>query len=116
MKNAPFTTYLAPEGFVHELTDELGDAVEDVYERLVIASGAPKPVIWADNIWLNPRFIEIESIGDAAKKLKDIQRNWANYNFDFHRRSNLITEKLPHVSAKPIKFPSALPAAPLGAW
>ncbi|MCE9508405.1 MAG: hypothetical protein K8R48_08885 [Alphaproteobacteria bacterium] len=116
MEKNVFTAYLAPGGFVHELLDELGDAVEDVYERLVIAAGPPQPVIWADNVWLNPRFIEIESIGDGAKKLKDIQRNWANYAFDFHRRSNLITEKLPHVSAKPIKFPSPLPTAPLGSW
>src|SRR5665811_219505 len=116
MTEKQFTAYLAPQGFVHELADELGDAVSDVYDRLVIAAGPPKPVLWADNVWLNPRFIEIESIGDAAKKLKALQRNWANYTFDFHRRSNLITEKLPHVSGKPIKFPSALPTAPLGAW
>jgi 23S rRNA (cytidine2498-2'-O)-methyltransferase len=112
-----FTAYLAPEGFVHELVHELGGADNvEVYERLVLAAGAPKPVLWADNIWLNPRWIEIESIGDAAQKLKALQRNWANYSFDFHRRSNLITEKLPHVSAKPIKFPSPLPTAPLGSW
>lgn len=112
---SPFTAYLAPEGFVHETVEEIGK-VDDVYDRLVIAAGPPKPVIWADNIWLNPRFIEIESIGDAAQKLKAIQRNWANYPLDFHRRSKLIQEKLPHVSAKPIKFPGPLPAAPLGSW
>jgi 23S rRNA (cytidine2498-2'-O)-methyltransferase len=116
MKNNPFTAYLAPDGFVHELITELGDKVEDVFDRLVIAAGAPQPVLWADNVWLNPRFIEIESIGDAAQKLKALQRNWANYAFDFHRRSNLIVKELPHVSAKPIKFPGALPTAPLGSW
>ena len=113
MKKNEFTAYLAPEGFIHELIDELGK-VDDVYDRLVIAAGPPRPVIWADNLWLNPRLIEIESIGDAAKKLKALQRNWANYTFDLHRRSQLITEKLPHVSAKPIRFPSALPSSPLG--
>ncbi len=116
MTDQQFTAYLAPEGFVHELIAELGEAVDDVYDRLVIAAGAPQPVLWADNVWLNPRFIKVESIGDAAQKLKALQRNWANYAFDLHRRSNLITEKLPHVSAKPIKFPCPLPAAPLGSW
>jgi 23S rRNA (cytidine2498-2'-O)-methyltransferase len=116
MRDQQFTAYLAPEGFVHELLAELGDAVDDVYDRLVIAGGPPHPVLWADNVWLNPRFIEIDSIGDAALKLKTLQRNWTNYAFDFHRRSKLITEKLPHVSAKPIKFPGPLPAAPLGSW
>lgn len=115
-KTPSFTAYLAPQDFIHELTDELGGDVEDVYDRLVIAAGPPRPVIWADNVWLNPRFIEIESIGDAAQKLKAIQRNWVNYAFDLHRRSDLITEKLPHVSGKPIKFPSTLPTAPLGSW
>lgn len=112
----PFTVYLAPDGFVNELTHELGDAVREVHERLVIAEGAPRTVVWADNVWLNPRLIEVSSIGDAAQKLKMLQRNWANYAFNFHRRSQLIAEKLPHVSAKPIAFPSALPAAPLGGW
>lgn len=116
MKNKTFTAYLAPEGFVHELTHELGARVEDVLDRLVIAGGPPQPVIWADNVWLNPQFIQIDSIGDAAQKLKAIQRNWANYTFDLHRRSKLIIEKLPHVSAKPIRFPSVLPSSPLGSW
>lgn len=116
MKNSEFTAYLAPEGFVHELTEELGVGVSEVYDRLVLADGPPRPVVWADNIWLNPRFIEIESIGDGAQKLKALQRNWCNYTFDLHRRSGLITEKLPHVSGKPIKFPSALPTSPLGSW
>lgn len=116
MKNKPFTAYLAPEGFVHDLTEELGSTVENVYDRLVLADGPPRPVAWVDNVWLNPRFIEIDSIGDAAQKLKALQRNWCNYAFDLHRRSGLITEKLPHVSGKPIKFPSALPSSPLGSW
>ncbi len=111
-----FTAYLAPEGFVKELTEELGSSVTEIYDRLVLSAGAPKQAVWAENIWLNPQWIDVESIGDAAQKLKNIQRNWANYAFDFHRRSQLITEKLPHVSARPIKFPSPLPLAPLGSW
>ena len=56
------------------------------------------------------------SIGAAAKALRDIQRNWAMYAPLHHRRAALIQEKLPHVSAKPIVFPAAAPAAPLGSW
>ncbi|MEZ0262986.1 MAG: SAM-dependent methyltransferase [Alphaproteobacteria bacterium] len=110
-----FTAYLAPDGFTEKLVDELGGARE-IHGRLVIAEGPPKKPIWAENIWLEPQMIQIESIGDAARKLKAIQRNWANYAFDFHRRSELITEKLPHVSAKPLKFPNLPPQAPLGSW
>lgn len=111
-----FAAYLAPEGFTDDLVDELGGDVMEVYDRLVLAEGPAKNPVWAENIWLSPKWIQIDSIGDAAQKLKAVQRNWANYAFDFHRRSGLITEKLPHVSAKPLKFPCALPGAPLGSW
>ncbi len=107
--------YLAPEGFIDDLVTELACDVE-VFGRLVITKEKPKTVVWSENTWLEPRFIEISSIGDGAKKLRDIQRNWANYPHDFHRRSGLITEKLPHVSAKPISFPTPPPSAPLGSW
>lgn len=110
------SAYLAPEGFIDELLNELQDDMVEVYDRLVLSPKPAQNVIWADNIWLDPQLIKIESIGDAAQKLKALQRNWTNYAFDFHRRSSLITEKLPHVSAKPIKFPSALPVSPLGSW
>lgn len=112
-----FTAYLAPEGFVQEVVTELGERdVLEVYDHLVLAKGPPRKTVWAENTWLNPRWIEIESIGDAAKKLKAIQRNWALLPLDFHRRTNLIVEKLPHVSAKPLKFGTPLHTAPLGAW
>ena len=33
-----------------------------------------------------------------------------------HRRAALISEGLPHVSARPLRFPDPAPAAPLGSW
>lgn len=110
------SAYLAPEGFTNDLVAELGDSVADVYDRLVLSTAPPARPVWAENCWLNPRFIDIASIGDAAKLLKALQRNWCNYAFDFHRRSNLVTEKLPHVSGKPLKFGEPLITAPLGSW
>ena len=56
------------------------------------------------------------SIGSAAKTLRDIQRNWAMYAPLHHRRAALIQERLPHVSAKPVVFPAKAPSAPLGSW
>ena len=112
-----FSAYLAPDGFTDDLIAELGeDRIREVYDRLVIADGPATHAVWAENIWRNPQLIEIESIGDAAKKLRAIQRSWANYAFDFHRRSKLITEKLPHVSGKPLTFGKPLPTSPLGSW
>lgn len=112
-----FSAYLAADGFTDDLIAELGeDRIREVYDRLVIAEGPATHAVWAENIWRNPQLIEIESIGDAAKKLRAIQRSWANYAFDFHRRSKLITEKLPHVSGKPLTFGKPLPTSPLGSW
>src|SRR6202011_5608862 len=107
--------YLAPEGFVAELAHELGD-IEFAHERLVVAAGPVRAVAWAQNIWLDPQTIEIASIGDAAKKLRAIQRNWAVYAPRLHRRAMLIQEQLPSVSAKPLQFASPTPSAPLGSW
>ncbi len=109
------TGYLAPEGFVAELAAELGE-VSASYGRLLISSGPPKPVAWTANIWLDPIAIPIASIGDAAKRLRAIQRNWALYPYAQHRRAALIEAKLPKVSAKPLVFPSPAPTAPLGSW
>lgn len=116
-KNSVFTAYLAHEGFEFELQEELGTKnIFQRYERLFLAEGSPQSVVWADNVWLDPQWIEIGSIGDAAAKLKAIQRNWAGYHFHLHRRAKLIQEKLPHLSSKPVQFPAGPPKAPLGSW
>jgi 23S rRNA (cytidine2498-2'-O)-methyltransferase len=109
------TGYLAPEGFVEELRTELGE-VSASYGRLLISQGPPKPAAWVANTWLDPVEIPIASVGDAAKRLRAIQRNWALYPHAQHRRAALIEAKLPKVSARPLVFPAAAPAAPLGSW
>jgi 23S rRNA (cytidine2498-2'-O)-methyltransferase len=38
------------------------------------------------------------------------------YSFRWHRRSTLIQEKLPHVSARLLQFPEPVPQSPLGSW
>jgi len=115
MQYKQMTAYLAPEGFVRQMVGELTD-VRAVCGRLVITRGPPQPSCWAQNIWLEPRILAIRSIGDGAKLLRGIQRNWAMYAFRYHRRSTLIQEKLPYVSAKPLHFPEPEPQAPLGSW
>jgi 23S rRNA (cytidine2498-2'-O)-methyltransferase len=109
------TAYLAAEGFVEELADELG-AVDIRHGRLLIAPGRPRPAAWAANVWLDPQEIAIASISDAAAKLRAIQRNWAVYAPSLHRRATLVQEQLPKVSAKPLVFGASPPAAPLGSW
>ncbi len=110
------SAYLAPEGFVADLQHELGGDALETHDRLVLARTAnPRPV-WVANTWHAPQRIEIASIGDAVKKLRAIQRNWALYSYAEHRRAALIAEQLPKVSAKPLSFGAPAPSAPLGSW
>src|SRR4051794_6653651 len=109
------TAYLAAEGFAEELDDELGGA-HTTHGRLLIASGPPRPAVWAANIWLDPQEIAIASISDAAAKLRGVQRNWAVYTPRLYRRAMLIQQQLPRVAAKPLVFGALPPRAPLGSW
>ena len=115
MQQTQITAYLAPKGFVNQAAAELKE-VQAVHGRLVIAGGPPQTSCWAQNTWLEPRTLRIRSITDGAKALRAIQRNWIMYSFRWHRRSTLIQEKLPHVSARPLRFPEPAPQSPLGSW
>ncbi|MBV9861556.1 MAG: hypothetical protein JO267_05355 [Alphaproteobacteria bacterium] len=110
------TAYLAAEGYVAELAQELGNTEEPVCDRLLIAAGPPRAAAWAQNVWLDPQEIAIVSIADAAQKLRAMQRNWAPYAPRLHRRAMLIQQHLPHVSAKPLVFGKPPPQSPLGSW
>jgi 23S rRNA (cytidine2498-2'-O)-methyltransferase len=110
-----FTAYLAAEGFVAELTAELGETLA-IHDRLVLAAGPPRPAAWAANVWLAPERVAIASINDAVRTLRARQRNWACYPFQLHRRCALIADKLPRFAPAPLPFPSPLPTAPLGSW
>jgi 23S rRNA (cytidine2498-2'-O)-methyltransferase len=109
------TGYLAPEGFEKELIEELGE-ISERHGRLVLAEGPPRAAAWAQNVWLDPVRKEVRSIKDAARTLRDVQRNWALYSFDHHRRAALIEAELPVVRKRAIEPYSELPQAPLGSW
>src|SRR5712664_1471628 len=113
------TAYLAAEGFADQLQEELrraGTAVIRRHEWLFVCEGPALAAAWAANIWHDCHELPVASIGSAAQALRDLQRNWAMYAPLHHRRANLIQERLPHVSARPIVFPAAAPTAPLGSW
>jgi 23S rRNA (cytidine2498-2'-O)-methyltransferase len=109
------TAYLAAPGYEALLARELGE-VEAAHDRLLVAPGPPRPVSWAHNVWRDPREIAIDSISGGARKLRELQRNWALLPYRHHRRAKLIEAKLPHVSARPHRFPEPRPSAPLGSW
>jgi 23S rRNA (cytidine2498-2'-O)-methyltransferase len=109
------TGYLAAEGYLDQLMADLGE-VDAVHGRLALKSGPAVPAPWAQNTWFDVQRIAIDSIADAANKLRAIQRNWALYAFRLHRRAALIEVRLPVVRAKPLVFPAPAPRAPLGSW
>lgn len=112
----PLQGFLAPEGYEEELAHELRGRVTARHGRLLLADPPPRPPAWAQNVWLDPREVEISSIADAARKLRALQRNWALYSVGHHRRGRLIEEALPKVSFRPLRFPEPPPAAPLGSF
>ncbi|QLA17297.1 SAM-dependent methyltransferase [Desulfolutivibrio sulfoxidireducens] len=113
-----FTVYQAPAGLFPELVQELRTVREITAARdpLVTASGPPYPAAFAADVWLDPAFVPFESISDAARTLKGIQRNWSLVPVGHFRRAALVVEKLPRVSARPLVFGQPLPASPLGAF
>ncbi len=114
--------YLAADGFIDELLRELRERnirVLEQRERLVLAVAPEDPSwqpAWAQNVWLNPRFISGASIGQLVRGLAGIQRNWHLHSTGFHRRAALVAEGCPHVGARPVHFGDPAPSAPLGSW
>ncbi|MDL2271987.1 hypothetical protein LJC23_03030 [Desulfovibrio sp. OttesenSCG-928-I05] len=123
----PSRVYIAPEGYEDILAEELAlRGTPPLWRRgrlfgMGAAADTPSGTfssdpVWVQNIWRAPRFIPVTSIAHAAKELKAMGRNWAFLPLELHRRAALITEKLPHRSAKPFVFGSPVPTAPMGGW
>lgn len=113
------TVHVAATDHRDALTDELiqrGSRIIATHEDLVFSSGQPGPAAWAQNSWLAPREYRIDSIGQAARQLRALQRNWHAHSIVHHRRSQLIADKLPSIRFRPMTFPATLPSAPLGAF
>ena len=123
----PYCAYLAPEGFVKPMVEELtrpyfaettpyaADSIEMV-GRLVVVPGAPQKVAWAQETWPTVKLVEYESVRDAATKLAALNRNWANVELALPSRATLVTKALPHVSFKPLSFGALPKLPPLGGF
>ena len=62
---------------------------------------------WAQSVWHNVQPVEIESIGDAQRKLKAISRSWRYHGDQFNRRGSLIAAGLNLAKeSRPFRFPS----------
>lgn len=115
------SAYLSPTGFEAELREELrhrGVTVTRTHGLLLLtdAEVPPHGVAWSQNTWTDVHVASFSSIREAADILRGVQRNWACLPVEHRGRARLITERLPHVSAKPLQFGAPAPKAPLGSW
>ncbi len=111
--------YLAAEGLEATLAEELarrGASIAAWHGRLALSPEPPAPAAWALEVWTAPREIAVPSVKQAADALRAIQRNWAAYGVEHHRRMALIGDRLPPVKARPLVFPEPAPTAHLGGW
>jgi 23S rRNA (cytidine2498-2'-O)-methyltransferase len=107
--------YHAIDEFIEPLRRGL-PAVDDVYGELLVTSESRPSSRWAQNIWLEPQEIAIDSISDGARKLRKIQKHWCLYSFHIHRRAQLIAEQVFTHKNEPTPFPHDLPIQNLGTW
>ena len=80
------SAYLGSKEHMEPLKGEL-DEITSVHDQLVLSCALPIKSLWSINTWLNPKILTIDSINDGAKQLKEIQRNWCLYSYQFHRRA-----------------------------
>lgn len=107
--------YYTTSQFINELQAELKNQVA-TYGHLVLTEGELQKSVWAHNVWLNPVFVEFESISQAAKKLREMGPLWTYHPHEFHRRAQLIQDQLPKIKPRVVDFLAPLPPANLGAW
>ena len=115
MRELGGTIYHAARGWLPHLLDELPDR-DRLDDELVTVLGPRRRARWVRNVWLDPLVIDFSSVGEAARILRGIQRNWAPCPTRLHRRTALIAGKLPPLPDKPKHFPFEVPQVPMGAF
>lgn len=115
--------YLAFEDKLPFLLDELQNrfgikhADLQVYGNLVYTEKKLESYpFWCATVLFKPAVLNFHSVNDAANALRQIQRNWASYQYVLFRRAALIEEKLPYINTKPKSFPFEIPQKPIGIW
>lgn len=106
-------------GITQKPTKQYGELLyfEDFNEELLKNSeGITQYPYWAKTTMTGPFFLHFETISQAAGHLKNLQRNWAPYQFTCFRRAELIQQKLPYINLKDRKFPVEIPASPIGLY
>jgi 23S rRNA (cytidine2498-2'-O)-methyltransferase len=115
LRNKKLSIYHPFKGFKKQLIEELGKPTEQFGDLLIYKHKA-KTAIWAQNIWKDAEIIPIDSIGDAARKLRALGKIWVPYLHENVRRMTLVQEKLIKIPSKRLNFLEEIPQTPLGHW
>lgn len=110
-----YTAYLSFKNFTQELKQELGE-VDFEFDQLLLKKGKPHPVVWAQDIWHNCRFVEIESIKQAQNIIRQSKKRSYYYAFHLFRRSELIQEGLGKKKVHQYNFLENIPHQEFSAW
>jgi 23S rRNA (cytidine2498-2'-O)-methyltransferase len=111
--------YWAAENYTAELQTELvraGAHISEIHGRLILAENGPAHAAWAHNVWHEPVRLQVKSIGDAAKKLRELGGLWALASTHHHRRAELVQEQVPQAPRRLMKPYAQLPRRNPGAW
>lgn len=101
----PFSTiYVAKKELQDELVRELGN-VSSIIGNLVFSVHEKKEVCFALDIWHEPVLVEFESISQAARILRSVEKYWYLNPIENIRRSRLIEEQLPKLPLLDQAFP-----------
>lgn len=104
------SAYWTAEKFAKELKSELGADFHSQIGQLILSTGVVRELVWAHSRWANAELIEISSISDGVKKLRDqTSKLYAMAPLNHVRRATLIDDQLGNKAAKtrlkkPVQF------------
>ncbi len=110
---------VAAPGFEDKLLAELaihGISHERIGDLLFEVADDCPPLSWPINQWLNAERLPIDSIGHAAKLLRERGPYWQCFELNHLRRCQLIQDKLLKVKNKEFAYPPPKALKPMGAY
>lgn len=101
------TVYLPFPDHDDQLLAELGARVsaEALGDGVLSSQAAPAPCAWAADIWSGCEQLRIDSIGQAARSLRERGAWWQHFPLRAVRRGELIAKKLPRIKDRPWVLP-----------
>ena len=89
---------------------------EELVPGLWFVDGPALAVAFVSNVWFQPVIIDVPSIGKAATALRDLGPYWFPWGDQFHRRQQLISEKLLRYRLRDLTLPPNKALKPIGAF